>query len=166
MRIKLVEVVAEKVQKGKNSYNKATVTYSYNGENRTHSLVSFANPAVFATLQECNPGDDLDVEITKNSNGYNQWSKLTKATGAAPAATPAPTGGKVLGNNFETKEERSDNRVRIVRQSALNYAINTLTPGAKSALKYEEVVELAQKYVDWVYDSDFEEISGEQVQVQ
>ena len=89
MRIKLVEVVTEKVQKGKNSYTKANITYTYNGENRTQSMVSFANPAVFSTLMECNPGDDLDVEITKNANGYNQWSKLSKATGAAPAASAA-----------------------------------------------------------------------------
>ena len=165
MRIKLVEVVTEKVQKGKNSYTKANITYSYNGENRNQSMVSFANPAVFSTLMECSPGDDLDVEITKNSNGYNQWSKLTKATGAA-AAPSVPSGGKVLGSTYETKEERMENRTRIVRQSCLNYAINTLTPGAKAALKFDEVVELAQQYVDWVYDNEFEEVSGEQVPLQ
>ena len=166
MRIKLVEVVSEKVQKGKNSYSKAVVTYQYNGENRTQTLVSFSNPAVFSTLQECNPGDMLDVEITKNSNGYNQWSKLTKATGDAPAAAAAPAGGRVVGNNFETKEERTDNRIRIVRQSALNYAINTLTPGAKAALKFDEVTELAQQYVDWVYDNGLTALSEEQVPLQ
>jgi hypothetical protein len=145
------EVTVELVVKGKTRYSVANVAYDYKGEARTQKLVSFANPGVFDIVKDLKAGDVIDIETTKNAAGYTEWAKVTPATGEAPAATASV--GKVTGSNYETAVERAENRVRIVRQSCLGYAINTLTPGAVAALEPDAVIELAQFYVDWVYGS-------------
>jgi hypothetical protein len=151
MQIILGEVVVEKVTKGKNFYQVATVNYTSNGESRVQKIMSFSNPDTFKNIQTFSAGDALDVTVTKNDAGYNQWAKIAKVDAAA--ATPA-TGGKVLGSQYETREERQERQLHIVRQSCLGYAVGTLTPGATAALNPEVVKALAEEYVDYVYGTD------------
>jgi hypothetical protein len=47
-----------------------------------------------------------------------------------------------------------------VKQSSLSSAVATLSPGAKTALDANAVLELAQKYADWVFTTADTEGSG------
>ena len=150
-QVTIKEITTEKVVKGKARWEVANVVYDYKGENRTQKVVSFANPAVFEILKTLKEGDFVTVEATKNDAGYSQWAKVELASAedaASPAAPRAP--GKVVGSNYETPQERADNRVRIVRQSALNYAIATLSSGGQ-VVSEDAVYSVAQRYFDWVY---------------
>jgi len=154
-KIVLQEFVVEKIQKGKTSYEKGVATYTFNGANKTQTLVSFANPDVFKTLKTVPSGTSLVVDTTKNDAGYDQWSKVsvegTEAPSKGSTASPAT---RVAGSNYETPEERKQRQLLIVKQSSITNAISMLTPGAKSSLKKEDVLELAQELVDFVYGVD------------
>lgn len=161
MRVKIVNVDVEHVVKGKSRYSKATVAYLYNGEARTQNVVSFTNPAVFKTVQE-SVGQEVEVEVTKNDAGYNQWSSVT-VDGAAPTdnpkgnpvqsttATPQPT--RVTGSNYETPSERADRQVYIVKQSSISSAI-ALSEANKAKSTPEDIIETAQKFVDYVFGKE------------
>jgi hypothetical protein len=49
--------------------------------------------------------------------------------------------------------------VLIVKQSSLSAAVESLSPGAKTALDPEEVIKRAQFYMDWVFSKE-EDKSG------
>lgn len=159
MRVIFQECNVETITKGRNKYQIASVTYTVNGANRTQKLLSFANPESFAAVQKFAPGASLEVTITKNDAGYDQWAKVVTADDAAPSPTAAPTGGKVTGSNYETREERQMRQLHIVRQSSLSNAIALLSPGAKGALDLEKVLETAQELVDFVYDNGQEDLA-------
>lgn len=151
-RATIKEVTVEQVVKGKTRYSVANVAYEYKGEARNQKLVSFANPGVFDIMKDLKAGDVIDIETTKNAAGYTEWAKVSPATGEAPPAAVSTVVGKVTGSNYETPQERADNRVRIVRQSSLSNAIATLTAGGES-ISPTDVFELAQRYFDWVYEA-------------
>lgn len=156
MSFKIVfqEFNVEKITKGKNFYEKGVVTYTYNGQNKQQNVMSFANPEVFSALKKAVPGSEYEVDTTKNAAGYDQWSSFKPAGGAAPATVQAPGPTKVVGSNYETKEERAARQVLIVRQSSLAAAVNSLSPGAKVALDKAAVLALAQEYTDWVFQKE------------
>jgi hypothetical protein len=157
MNITFQEVNIEDVQKGKSRYQIANVTYTTSGgQNRQQKLLSFANPESFKAVQGFKQGDVLEVTITKNAGGYDQWAKVEKATAAASAGTPATNVKPV--SNYETREERQERQLHIVRQSSLSNAVNMLTPGAKAALKVEDVIAVAEQLVDFVYDNSLEDL--------
>jgi hypothetical protein len=150
--VKSVDV--QNVVKGKARYSVATVTYDYQGETRTQKVMSFTNPGVFETVQTLKDGDRIEITSTKNAAGYNEWAKVEAATAEAKAASPGV--GRVTGSNYETPQERADNRVRIVRQSSISNAIATLAT-RETPVHAEEVLDLAQRYFDWVYASESDE---------
>jgi len=155
MQVIFQETVLEKVSKGKSNYTIAHVTYTVNGANRTHKILSFVNPEVFKAVQDFKNGETLEVTITKNEAGYDQWASVVRAN-AASTPTPPATAAKGGVSQYETRDERLERQLHIVRQSCLGYAVASLTPGAKSSLDPEKVKELAQDYVDFVYGNDFE----------
>lgn len=146
VKIKLGEVTVENIKKGRNQYSVANVNYSYNGETRSKKILSFANPEVFKLIQEFPTGSELEVEITKNDQGYDQWAKVVKSGDVKPAAT----GGRVTGSNYETSEERAKRQVLIVRQSCLAQSVAYHNGGADE----DEVLKTAQVFADWVFDTD------------
>lgn len=163
-KITLQEFNVEKVQKGRNSYEKGVATYTFNGVNKNQTIMSFANPAVFAALKNAAQGSVFLVETTKNDAGYDTWSKVTpegadtpqKATlfGGVHELTGKPvntTNNTPVRTTYETPEERKQKQLYIIRQSSISNAIETLSVGAKS-VDSDKVLELAQKYVDFVYD--------------
>ena len=159
MQVKIQEVTVESVTKGRNKYQVANVVYTFNGENRTQKLLSFANPESFKVVSGITTPTDVEVTITKNDAGYNQWAKveiLTDVPKTAPVASAPAAGGKVLGSQYETREERLERQLHIVRQSCLGYAISSLTPGAKAALNPETVIQIAEEFVDFVYGNNEE----------
>ena len=140
-------------------YQMAEVVYKqeYNGKQdvKTKKVMSFANPAVFATVKDAKSGEQYELTQVKEGE-YWQWTSLVKIDGNVQAAAPAAasstsrTSASYSGRDFETKEERADRQRLIVRQSAVNYAINILTPGSKSALDTKAVLSLADEIVAWV----------------
>jgi hypothetical protein len=156
MLVTITNVSVENIVKGRSRYSKATVNYTWNGEARSQSIMSFSNPTVFKEVQEL-VGQTVEVEVGKNEAGYSEWRSIQRGTGnAAPAATGAPGGApagntRVVGSNYETKEERAFRQVLIVRQSSLTAALNTLSPGAKAPLDSKEVKALADEYAEWVF---------------
>ena len=160
MQVKIANVEVEWSGNGAKKYGKAVVDYVYNGQNRQQKIMSFANPQVFKQVQEL-VGQTVEVEVGKNDKGFSEW-KAINVGGAAPSVAgpaAASTTTRVSGSNYETKEERAARQVLIVKQSSLTAAVGTLSPGAKAALKPEEVIELAQRYADWVFEKT-EEPSG------
>lgn len=157
MKVKILDVNVEHVVKGKSRYSKATVAYSYNGEARTQNIMSFSNPDVFAKVQE-KVGQEVEVTVTKNDAGYNQWSALGEV-GSAPAAAAntatAGTGGatRVSGSNYETSAERAARQVYIIKQSSLGHAIELIVANKEKATP-EDIVKTAQFFVDWVMGND------------
>lgn len=157
MKIILKEVTVETVTKGKNRYQIANVSYTYNGETRGQKIFSFSNPTVFKEIQEVAPGSTVEVDLAKDDRGYTQWAKITvgeKAAASAPAGT-----NRVVGSNYETREERAARQVLIVRQSCLAQAVATLAinPDGRP-VPAEYVTELADTYVDWVMNGNQEDL--------
>ena len=133
------------------------VSYQFNGQARTQKILSFANPDTYKALQEFNAGDQAEVTVTKNAAGYNQWAKIEKVSNESTdkqAGAVSPTGGRVLGSQYETREERQTRQLHIVRQSSISNAIAMLTPGAKAPLDVSTVVKVAQDLVDFVYQNE------------
>ena len=160
--VTIQEVTIDNGGAGKNKWQKATVTYTHNGQNRKQTVMSFSNPAVFAYVSKIQHPVAVNVTVTKNAKGYDEWAAVEPATGEAPAspvkAAGAPSGGKVVGSNWETPEERAKRQLMIVRQSSISNAIEYLsvTKGLKedSDEAVKHVLAVAQEFVDFVYGTE------------
>lgn len=150
-KIVLQEVVLESVEKGRTKYQIANVTYTFNGNNKTTKIMSFANPQVFKDVQSFSPGTELVVETTKNAQGYDQWSKVSVAGAAAPSSAGVSPQAR---STYETPEERKIKQLYIIKQSSISTAVQTLSVGAKVPPTPDEVLKLAQVYVDFVYGNE------------
>jgi hypothetical protein len=139
---------------GQKRWGKAVVKHERDGKELTQNVVSFKNPEVFKKVQEL-IGQTVEVESVKEGDFWNWKNVSTTAsvgtTGSASSPAPAT---RVTGSNYETKEERAKRQVLIVKQSSLSAAVATLTPGAKAALDPKVVLDLAQRYTDWVFEVD------------
>lgn len=164
LQVQIKDVQVEWAGEGRKKYGKAVVNYSYNGEARRQQIMSFANPDVFKKVQELT-GQTVEVEVGKNDKGYSEWRSVNITSGAP--STGAQTGNsvtattRVTGSNYETKEERAHRQVLIAKQSSLKAAVDILTPGAKSALDANAVIELAEKLTDWVLAQPAKDLSIE-----
>jgi hypothetical protein len=109
----------------------------------------------FNALGTSKQGSFYDVAREKDAAGYWQWTAVTAIDSvmnspASPAETVVPAAGrKVVGSTYETAEERAANRSKIVRQSSIGYAIQTLKTD-KSPANTDDVLKVAQIYLDWV----------------
>ena len=156
MNITLLSVDIKTVPTAKGSYQTADVAYknnSFQGKVEGKKVMSFgATKDSFATLATASPGESYEVTIVKNAAGYNDWVSMVK--GEANAAPAAPTASKAPNaapkSNYETSEERAQRQVYIIRQSSLTNAVSTLAVGSKAAPSPDAVVNLAQRYVDFV----------------
>ena len=61
--------------------------------------------------------------------------------------TKPATGGRVTGSNYETKEERAQRQVYIIRQSSISSAVELLGTGAKTA----DVIATAKEFEAYVF---------------
>lgn len=160
MQIKVKEVTLEKVVKGKARYEIAHVTYEFNGEARTFKVFSFKNPQVFKDIQEVEPNETIEVDVTKGADGYNQWTKITRGGSQAPASA-AVGSTKTYNSTYETREERATKQVAIAKQSSLDRAIEYFELTQNHEVSREEVVECAQYFTDWVLNNDPSEMDPE-----
>lgn len=165
MQVKILDVSVENIVKGKSRYSKASVAYSIGGEAKTQNIMSFVNPDVFKKVQEM-VGQTVEVSLTKNSAGYNEWAAITNiddikerdprevTTGAVVGLAAAAT--RVTGSNYETPAERAQKQVYIVKQSSISNAIEYLQAvhvDGEPAWNVNNVLEVAQEFVDYVFDT-------------
>ena len=155
-QIVIKSVSVETVTKGRNNWQKAAVEYTQDGKPRNQNLVSFKNPAVFAAVKDLVDGDVVDVTLTKEGDFW-QWAAVKKIDSppSAPASgrAPAASGGKVVGSNYETKEERAARQVLIVKQSSLAQALAYMSATDKEGtFGVNHVLDIAQQFSDWVFD--------------
>lgn len=170
MRIQILSVQITTVPTAKGSYQVADVAFknlTFQGKVEGKKVMSFgATKDAFTTLATAQPGDVYDVNVVKNDKGYNDWTSMIKGTAdgqdtsnktSAVTAGYTPTGNApARTSTYETPEERAKKQVYIIRQSSLSNAIDTLAVGSKSALKADEVIDLARKYEDYVFGKQLE----------
>ena len=156
-----VTVTDEKKAGARQGYQKAVVIYTYNGEPRKQTIVSFSNPAVFKTVtQELTPGQEIEVDVTKNAGGFNEWKSISmnangnQGSGSAPQAAVAAT--RVSGSNYETREERANRQVLIVKQSSLAQAVASYGENV-SEMPVTDILERAQTFADWIFEQNKED---------
>jgi hypothetical protein len=114
---------------------------------------------LFSKVAEMQAG--MSFTITKEKvNDFWTWTKVDIMTDkpTTPAAATSAAGYKSTyetpagyKSTYETPEERARRQVLIVRQSSLTNAVAILSPGAKGALKKEDVLVLAQQLSEWVF---------------
>jgi len=125
---------------------------------KTKKIMSFANPSIYAIAKDAKQGEVYEITQEKVGEFWN-WTSMVKADGslAAPqnatnaaTASTGRTAASSSGRDFESKDERAERQRLIVRQSAVNYAIAMLSPGAKTALDKAAVFALAETVVAFV----------------
>lgn len=109
-------------------------------------------PALKAALEALQPGDNFTAVLEKKGD-FNEVTQIVKgdytAVAQAPATPASPATGRVTGSNYETPEEREWNRIRIIRQSGINYAINLLKT-EKNIPSVDEVLVVAKQFAEFV----------------
>lgn len=159
MLVKILDVNVENIVKGKSRYSKATVAYSYGGEARTQNIMSFVNPEVFKRVTDAGiVGTEVEVTLTKNAAGYNEWAAVGEAGSAkaSPASESSPTAQaptRVTGSNYETPSERAQKQVYIVKQSSITAALSFLKDSTPNNFTQDDVITTAQTFVDYVFDT-------------
>jgi hypothetical protein len=112
---------------------------------------------LFKTIGNLQAGQGFEVVKEKNDGGFWEWQSVTPLVPGAVPAPLAPTksvAAAVAKSTYETPEERAKKQVYIVKQSSIGYAIEMLSVGAKTALKKEDVLVLAQELSNWVFSTD------------
>ena len=154
-QITIQEVTQEYVKKGKQGYTKATVVYTdEKGENRTKSLMSFANPAVFDAIKDATQGDKYDVKAVKEGEYWNWAAAVKMVADSVPGAYKAVSGGKVTGSNYETPDERKIKQLYIIKQSSISNAIEFVKYSQRDGVEpytVGDILDIAQEFVDFVY---------------
>lgn len=114
------------------------------------------NTVLKNTLADLVKGDKFTAEMEKEGEFWN-WKKLSKgvAEASTPAATNAPAkaaGGYQARPNdtYETKEERGQRQVMIVRQSSLTAALKLLEMQGQKKPTSADVITVAKEFEAWV----------------
>ena len=158
MQITVIDVGQPNTHSTKNgrSYQSMEVTYKNDsGQVQSKKLMSFSNPDVFKQAKEWQKGDTVDVNTQKDDNGYWQWisigaDAIAQATSTSSNAKPTT---RVTGSNYETKEERAQRQVMIVRQSSISSAITALTAEGKRP-SVSEILGMAKEFENFVMDNN------------
>ena len=154
-------------------YNTLEVAYKQDGKVTGKKLLDFVTKESYDVLVNAKAGEVYFIEAEKNEKGYIDWltaSPVDVTNPASPvqgvsapdlpatgstAASPAPKnagqkyGGRVVGNTYETPEERFTNRAAIIRQSTLNMAIELL--GNDPTTTLAQLATTARQFEDHVY---------------
>lgn len=154
MQITVISTNVETKPTAKGSYQQLEVVYknlTFQGKVESKKIMSFgANAGAFKALSAAQAGQTFEVSVVKNAQGYNDWTDVKQSTGEVAAAT-APKTTTAPKSTYETPEERAQRQVLIVRQSSIASAVSALTPGAKSPLKAEDVIAVAQQFENYVF---------------
>ena len=168
MLIKIVAVSTEMKTNAKGtSYKALTVDFRDDSNKLSSKTINVfgAQKRTGEILEEASPGQVYEVTAVKNNAGYWDWTDAritteqlgsTSTVSAAQASSKPQTNTSASsgGRGFETPEERAKKQVYIVRQSSLANAVATLSVGSKTAPKPEEVIAVARKYEQYVFDTE------------
>lgn len=125
------------------------------GKTESKKLMPFgANAEAFKALSIAQAGSTWEVSVTKNTQGYNDWTSVKSSAGGPEPAAPVKAAGNAspaARSSYETPEERAQRQVLIVRQSSLSAAVATLAVGSKG-LKPADVIAVAKEYENYVFD--------------
>jgi len=178
--IQVSEAKDKKNNKG-GTFNACDVVYKRDGKVEAKSFPDWANKDIYPTLLALEK--DVTYTVTTEKVGdFWKWLSISRSdTNAAadtsggvvqsPAAVgvsssrPQAAAGKILGSNYETREERQQRQKLIVAQSSLSAAIE-LTSSQKIKASPEETTELAEKFYNWVFavaTKDLSDIESDQV---
>lgn len=154
MQITVVDVAppATKTSTNGRQYQEIELTFKDDqGKTGSRKILSFTTD-IYKAVQGLQRGASVNVNRQKNDKtGYWDWISFGEAPAGQVTSAPA-TGGstKVVGSNYETKEERAARQVMIVRQSSLSTAVAALTVGAKGSLKASDIIPLAKELEGYV----------------
>lgn len=162
LRIQVIKTTSETVPTAKGSYKKLEVVHKNleTGKVDSKKIMSFALKETFDVLENSKADEYYDIVSEKNEKtGYWDWTSAVLSTGAAaPSDAPASGVGSAsvpktnyAKNTYETPEERAQKQVYITRSWSVTTAISMLSIGAKKALEYDEVTELAKKLDCYVF---------------
>jgi len=149
-------------KQGKKPYQNANIAFKDLTAGKVNSKNITAYSKVFNTVAEAKAGEFYDVVSEKNGEYWEWTSMVRNLNGATASVSPEPSANissssrtvAAPRSNYETPEERAKKQVYIVRQSSITSAIAVLTAGAKAPPKVEEVLDLARRFVDFVFDAD------------
>lgn len=159
--IEVLSVQATNKPTKNGSYMQLDVAYKRldTGKVEGKKVMSFASKDAYVALQHAVTGNHYMV-TTEKIGEYWQWTAVERVSNDARVPSSDAVPAKSVGNaspksTYETPEERAKRQVLIVRQSSLANAIDTLSinPG-KDKLLIDDVLELAQQYVDFVFDNN------------
>ena len=167
MQIQILSVSIITTPTKTGSYQMADVAYknlTFQGKVEGKKLASFGvSKPSFEVLATAQPGEVYDVTVVKNDKGYNDWTQMVKGVEGNVTATPASSTSKgavassptaAVRSSYETPEERAKKQVYIIRQSSVSSACTALSVGAKTPLKFEDVLDFAKKIEKYVFDMD------------
>jgi len=158
MQITVIDVGQPNTHATKNgrSYQSMEVTYKNDsGQVQSKKLMSFSNPDVFKQAKDWQKGDTVDINTQKDDNGYWQWISIGADAIAQASSSTSNTSSKttrVTGSNYETKEERAQRQVMIVRQSSISSAISALTAEGKRP-SVADILGMAKEFENYVMDN-------------
>lgn len=158
MQIKVINVALS--QSAGNKYQIAEVVYKDDrDETKTKKLMSFANPATYATFKDAKNGESYEITQVKNDKGFWDWTSATKTDGTTVGTGTAAKGFTPTKSSYETTEERARRQVLIVKQSSLAQAVNFLARDGMP-VDAEKAIELAQQFTDWVVSEPQVEVTA------
>ncbi len=158
MKIQILSVdISSKTSKAGKPYQNAEVAYKNFDSGKVESKNIAQYSKIFKLVAESQPGQTAEIGVIKNDGGYWEWDSfkrvvMTEQEKAAPIQDQKAQVVSAAKSTYETPEERAKKQVYIVKQSSLSVAKDLLSVGAKSPPKKEDVVELAQYFVDYVFD--------------
>ena len=135
------DVVKEK------SYFVLPLTIESDGKTKEQKIYSF-NDATYKVMKEAKAGEQYDVDLEKDKNGYWQWKNPRKVEGVAGGAAVASRGG------YETPAERARRQTLIIRQSAIASAVALVQKG-EGNIPVASILEVATEFENWV-NRDFD----------
>lgn len=161
LRIQVIGTSNEFVSKGKNGYNKLTVTYKNLATNKIEvkNVMDFASQEVYDKLKDA--GKDSVFAITSEKVGdYWQWTEVHRDDGPVPEAvatpasktTPAAKAGSWEEKNALDRERfefEKTKQILIIRQSCLSSAVALLPKGNPN-----DVLTVAEQFEEWVTRKD------------
>ena len=164
MQISIINVANQTVPTSKGSYQALEVTYKEvaGGKVASRKIMSFVNDSkpAFEALSSASNGEVFTISMVKqpgkDGKDYWVWTNATKgaanATGSTVSPVPTTGGATQAKGNWETTEERAKKQVYIIRQSSLSTAVAALSVGSKAAPKDTDILALAKKFEDYVFD--------------
>lgn len=157
---------------GYNSMEVAFKNHSFEGKVEGKKLVDFNDKAVFEAFKSFKQGENVVVTKEKGeTDQYWKWVSVEAGSGNSVATESVDKGsdkatvgeeskprGRVIGNTYETPEERALRRAfeerkhrQIGRQGCLNTAIAFFVQAGPAQPKLSEVIATAQKLEDYVF---------------